>query len=111
MVAPALMRNNVVHYRLIRKGARFELRQIRRPPRRGVLFCEQKCRRCGTTIKVWASKRLNLVIARQERGCCSGLMMVVMTLKQLNYNDNRLECVRAHLCYNCVGDQHGTQTR
>jgi hypothetical protein len=52
-----------------------------------------------------------LVIAKQERGCCSGLMMVVMTLKQLNYNDNRLECVRAHLCYNCVGDQHGTQTR
>jgi hypothetical protein len=84
MVAPTFMRNGVVHYRLIRKGARFELRQIRRPPRRGVLFCEQKCRRCGTTIRIWHSRRFSVAIASADRTCCNGKIFVVIALKQGN---------------------------
>jgi hypothetical protein len=89
MVAPTFMRNNVVHYRLIRKGARFELRQIRRPPRKGVLFCEQKCRKCGTTIRIWHSKRFSAVLTSSNRGCCNGKIFVVITVKQNSEQDNK----------------------
>mgnify|MGYP000408340169 CR=1 FL=1 len=82
MVALALMRNKVVHYRLIRKGARFELKQVRRPVKAGILLCEQRCRKCGATIKLWASGRLTVVLAKRERGCCSGVVTITVALKQ-----------------------------
>jgi len=82
---PLSMRNKVVHYRLIRKGSRFELKQIRRPMRRGVLLCEQRCRRCGAMIKLWASRKLTIVLAWEERKCCGGMLTITVALKQ-NYN-------------------------
>ena len=83
------VRNGVVHYRLIRKGARFELRQIRRPPRQGVLFCEQKCRKCGTTLRIWHSKRFSAVLTSSNRGCCNGKIFVVIAVKQNSEQDNK----------------------
>ena len=81
----SFMRNKVVHYRLIRKGTKFELKQIRRPMRRGFLLCEQRCRRCGAVIKLWASRKLTIVLAQQERKCCGGMLTITVALKQ-NYN-------------------------
>jgi hypothetical protein len=83
------MRNNVVHYRILRKGAKFELRQVKRPPRQGVLFCEQKCRKCGTTIRIWHSKRFSIAIASADRICCNGKIFVVIAVKQNSEQDNK----------------------
>ncbi len=76
------VRQGVIHYRLKRKGNKFELQALRWKPKRLLLIEQQKCRRCGTTICVWASAKLSLVVAKSKRNCCNGFVLVTIKLSQ-----------------------------
>ncbi|MDW8029602.1 MAG: hypothetical protein RMK94_14555 [Armatimonadota bacterium] len=76
------MRQKVVHYRIKRKRGKFELQPPRWKPKGLKLIEQQKCRRCQTTICLWSSGKLSIILAKATRKCCFGQISITVKLSQ-----------------------------